>query len=426
MKRLFYICLLLSALILTFLNPNVYSQQGTMAIRGGTFITVTQGIIENGTMIIRDGVIEEVGRDIRIPRGAKVIDAAGLTVMPGLIDCFTNLGTADIESFGTDDDEATDPVTPHLRVTDGLNPDNRFIPLARKAGITNVLSAPGEGNLLSGQSALIHLSGESPDDMVIAFPVGVHASLGEAPKMRYGKQSRAPMTRMGEAALLRQTLVDAGEYLYKTTRYNEKLEAYEKKVREGAEAGDKPAPVATDFKMKALLPVITKNKPLILGADRYDDILTALRVAGEFDVTLVLNHGAEAYRVADKLAEKGIPVIVGPSASYYQREETTRANPENAALLNKAGIRIAFQTGSVKNYAGLLHTARHAAAHGLPHDAALKALTLYPAQIFGVAENLGSLEKGKIANIAAFDGDPLDDVSRTQFVVIKGKVYDFR
>jgi imidazolonepropionase-like amidohydrolase len=396
----------------------LYSQTDGVALQGARIVTVTRGIIDNGTLVIEGGKIAEVGEEVTVPPDATIIDCAGRTILPGFIDGFTNLGTTDLRSFGPDDDEATDPVTPHLRIIDALNPDNRFIPLARRTGVTAVLCAPGEGNLLTGQSALIRLSGRAIEDMVVQFPVAVHGMLGEAPKLRYGKKSKAPMTRMGAAALLRQKLVDAQEHHARLERYRADLAEYEREKKEDSDEPTRPEP---NLELEALIPIVKGEKPLVVSADRLDDILTALRIAKEFELKLILNHGAEAYRVAERLAVENVPVILGPVGTYYQRQETLRAKPELASLLRQAGVSIAFQTGSAENVSGLLEQARHAVRYGLAYDEAVKALTLYPAQIYGVADQIGSLDVGKSADLAVFDRDPIRELARIEMVFIRGR-----
>ena len=386
-----------------------------MALKGARLLTVTHGVIEDGVLVMRGGRITAIGADVGIPAGARVLDLTGKTAMPGLVDRFTNLGAADYPSYGEDDDEATDPVTPHLRIIDGLNPENRFIPLARNAGVTAVLCAPAEGNLVTGQSALVRLAGESIEEMVVRSPVGVHVTLGEAAKLRYGEKNRMPGTRMGSAALLRQTLVDAQGYA-------EKLALHERKAAENA-GGREAEPPARDLKLEALLPVLRGEVPLIVSADRFDDIHTALRIAEEFGLRIILNHGAEAHRVADKLASGKIPVIWGPAGARYRELESQAGTPQTPALLAEAGVVFAFQTGSVENLAGLLDEARKAIASGLPYAAALEALTLHPARIFGAADRLGSLEVGKDADLVVFDGDPLGEISRVEMVFIGGRSF---
>jgi len=417
------------------------AQDDTLAFRGANIITATQGTISNGILLIKGGKIVAVGKNVTIPEGTEVIDVSKCTIFPGLIDSFTNLGTTEIEPIDRDFDEATSPLTPHLRIIDALNPENSFIHIARKGGVTAALTAPGEGNLLSGQSALICLCGETMEDMVLKFPVAVHGNLGETSKLRYGEKGQMPSTRMGAAALLRQTLIDAQAYSDKILAYEKKLEEYKSKEKkaekEGKEKKEKkeqkekkkkespqePTSPSIDFKLESLIPILKGDQYLVLRANRQDDILTALRIAEEFGIEIVINHGAEAYKVADKLAQRNIPVLVGPVGSYFQRIETRGALYENVVKLHQAGVKIAFQTGSVENVSNLLYQAENAVRYGLPYDEAVKALTLYPAQIFGVADVIGSLEKGKIANLVVFDGDPLKRLTRVKMVVIKGKVF---
>ncbi|MGD8539878.1 MAG: amidohydrolase family protein [Candidatus Aminicenantes bacterium] len=411
------------------------AQDDTLAFKGAKIITASQETIESGTLLIKGGNIAAVGKNVKIPEGTKVIDVSKHTILPGLIDSFTNLGTTEIEPMEKDFDEATSPVTPHLRIIDALNPENSFIPIARQRGVTAALTAPGEGNLLSGQSALICLCGENIEDMILKFPVAVHGNLGETSKLQYGAKGQMPSTRMGAAALLRQTLIDAQGYSDKILAYETKLEEYKKKKKdikkekskrnEGdeEESQSEPTPPPIDFKLKSLIPILKGEQHLVLRANRLDDILTALRIAEEFGIKIVINHGADAYRIANRLAQKDIPVLVGPVGSYFQRIETRGALYENVVKLHQAGVKIAFQTGSVKNVSDLLYQAEIAVKHGLPYDEAIKALTLYPAQIFGVDHKIGSLEKGKMANLVVFEGDPLKRLSRVVMVVIKGKVF---
>ena len=403
------------ALGVTLCSPALLAQDQAVALRGARLLTITQGEIESGVIVMSGGRITAVGTDVSIPSNTRVIDVSGKTIMPGMIDGFTNLGLSDYPSYGEDDDEATGPVTPHMSVVDGLNPDNRFFPLAGRSGVTVALCAPAEGNLLTGQSALIFTSGSSVEEMVIGSPVGVHVTLGEAPKLRYGAKNTAPMTRMGAAALLRQTLILAQEYSDKLARYERK------QASQNEDDEDKAVPPTRDLKLEALLPVLRGEIPLIVGADRFDDIHTALRIAEEFGVLIVLNRGAEAHRLAAQLAEKGVPVIWGPAGARYQELEARRGTGRTPALLSEAGVRFAFQTGGIDNVAGLLEQAGIAMANGLSREEALKGLTLYAAQIFGVVDQLGSLEEGKSADIVVFSGDPLDGLSSVEMVFIGGR-----
>ena len=396
-----------------------------LVLKAARIVTVTRGVLEPGVIVIRDGRIVALGTDIPIPEGARVIDASKYVAYPGFIDAFTNLGAADKGTIERDDDEATSPVTPHLRIIDGFDPGSEYIPLARKAGVTTVLVAPAIGNLLSGQSALVRLDGADVATMIVKFPVGVHGSLGEAPKLRYGKKNQMPMTRMGEAALLRQTLVDAQAYKDELAAYEKKARAYEQKKKEGKPGDEeRPVPPATNPVSQSLLPVLEARIPLIVSADRLDDILTALRIADEFKLKIILNGGADAHKIKEKLAAANVPVLLRPRAAYRLKVETGGAIAENAALLQKAGVKIAFATGSFANLGDLASEARMAVASGLPYKEALKALTVNAAEIFGVEDRIGSLEKGRSADIVVYDQDPITGVARLKLVIIAGKVVE--
>ncbi len=398
-----------------------------IALKGGRVFTLSGGILEGATILIENGKISAVGKEIAIPGGAKVIDVTSRFIFPGFIDSFTNLGATDRETTNMDYDEASSPVTPHLRIIDSLYPQNEFIPLERKMGTTAALSAPGAGNLLSGQSAVIHLAGETLSELVIKFPAAVHASLGEAPKMRYGKQQTPPMTRMGEAALLRQTLVDAQEYLSRVETYEKKIRDFENKEKGGqAKPEERPAKPETNLMLQSLGPVLRGELPLIVQANRLDDILTALRLAEEFRLKIVLNGGSDAYKVKDSLAAKKIPVILRPRAAYRLSVETEGAVFENAAVLQKAGVKIAFQTGSISNLGDLLAEARLAIESGLPWQEACKALTINAAEILGVAGETGSIEKGKSADLAVYEGNPFSGTAQARMVIVAGRVFDNR
>ncbi len=394
-----------------------------LALRAAKIVTVTGGIIDGGTVLIRDGLIAGVGKGLAIPAGAKVIDIPGGWIFPGFVDALTDLGAGDRPALGKDSDEATSPLTPQLRIIDAIDPGNAFVARARMTGMTAALVAPALGNLLSGQSALVRLEGNDVAGMTVKFPVAMHGSLGEPPKMRYGAKSQAPQTRMGSAALLRQTLWDVRNYIAIAEAHEKKLRGYEKKAAEGkSDPGERPAPPAANSKMDALVPVIKGELPLVLNANRMDDILTALRIAGEFGLKLILSGGAEAYRVKEELAERKIPVLLRPDDAARLTEETGRATYENASALFKAGILVAFQTGSTAGLGDLLPQARTAVAHGLPWEEAIKAVTVHPARIFGVLDRLGSLEKGKFADLAVFDGNPFLTAARAKIVVIGGKI----
>ncbi|MEW5900054.1 MAG: amidohydrolase family protein [Acidobacteriota bacterium] len=396
-----------------------------IALCGARLITMSGPDYEDGILLIRGGRIEAVGKDVLLPEGTERIDLKSCTVLPGFIDSFTNLGTVEVSSVSQDYDEAVAPLTPQLRIIDSVNPANRFIGEARRSGITAVLCAPGDGNLLSGQSALLRLLGRTAESMVIKFPAGLHGTLGEAPKIRYGQKGIYPSTRMGEMALLRQTLLDARQYAETLERHQmTKAPAKPKKPGEKSKEPSPSEPPARDFKLEALLPVLAREIPLVLAADRMDDILSAVRLADEFGVRMIINHGAEAYKLGERLAGRNIPVLIGPLDDLGNRLEEQGYSWENALRLHQAGVLFAFQTGSCHRSTTLLDQAGSAVSHGLPPREALKALTLYPARIFGLEAEIGSLEAGKSADVIVFEGHPLERSARVRMVIIAGVVVE--
>lgn len=399
-------------------------QDSVIAIKGGRFFTGTAGMIDGGVLIIRGGKIVGLGKDLAVPAGARIIEAVDSFIMPGLIDTFTNLGTEESGTLGGDSDEKTSALAPHLRIIDGFDPENAFIPMARKAGVTTALIAPAVGNLIGGQCGLMRLWGDDVEEMAVAFPAAMQAALGEAPKMRYGPKKQMPQTRMGEAALLRQTFIDAQNYLRQINDYERKRGEAQAKKKKNKDVGDEvQIPPAVDLKLQALVPVLKGELPLLVTANRYDDILTALRIADEFGLKVILGEGAEAHRLKERLATEKIPVLLKPEETAARLTlETQGAVQDNAAQLWRAGVKVAFQTGSIQDVAGLVRQAQVAAANGLPHDEALRALTLNAAEIFGVAGDLGSLDIGKSADLVIFEDDPLRGLARTKLVIIRGEV----
>ncbi len=386
-------------------------QAQTVALTGARIIPISSPEIETGVIIIENGRISAIGADVPVPEGARIIDCTGKTLMPGLIDGFTNLGIADLPAFGSDDDEVSGAVSPHLRVIDALNPENSFLAAARRSGVTAALCAPADGNLLSGQSAVIRLSGTTPEAMTMKFPAAVNGCMGLGPIHRFGSKKQQPMTRMGVAALLRQTFIDVQAYEAEWTAYEDHLVS-DKKV--------KPKAPVRDFKKEALRPVLKGSRPLMISLNRMDDILTALRIADEFGIKLILGHCAEAARTADLLAEKHVPVVLGPFTVNPLNIESRNQTAATAVKLFNAGVKFAFQTGSISQAASLFDQARLAVQYGLPVDAALKALTLNASEIFGVQDEIGSLDVGKQADILILSDYPFSVDARVEQVIISG------
>jgi imidazolonepropionase-like amidohydrolase len=394
-----------------------------LLIKGGNVATAANGILPATDILVRDGRIVALGPVLQAPAGAAVVEAAGRWVFPGFIDGLTNLGAVERGTLGRDDDEATSPLTPHLRITDAFNPANDFLKTAWQLGTTAVFAAPAPGNLLGGQGAVIRLSGATLEDMTVKAPAAVCGSLGEPVKMRYGPKNQMPQTRMGAAALLRQTLIEAREYLARRDSYEKKAAEFENKAREG-KAGDEaaPAPPARNAKMEALIPLLEGRLPLVLHAQRMDDVLTALRIADEFGLRLIIAGGAEAAKVKERLAERKVPVLLRPRDAFGLALEAEGATFESARELARAGVLFAFQTGSAASVGDLIPQAQAALAHGLTYQDVFRALTVNPARIFGVASEIGSLEPGRRADVVLYDRDPLRGPSRVRAVFIGGRL----
>jgi len=389
--------------------------QKSIAITGGRVLTISHGDIENGTVLVENGKIVAVGRDVKVPSGAQVIDALGKVVIPGLFDAGDKLGTVEIPALQitVDSTEYTEPLQPQLRVLDALNPGSENILVSRAAGITNALSTPADGNLVGGQSAVIQLDGETVDAMVVKSPAALHISLGEQSKTTYGEKNRAPQTRMGEIAMLRQAFLKAQHYKQVQDAFGQK------------QSGEKPlAPPARDLMMDAMVAAMEGKIPVVAHADRVSDMESALRLADEFHFRVILADAAAAWRIADQLAARKIPVIVGPILEEPGRMESLDVRLDNAARLYKAGVPIAIQTSADNEVRNLPFEVEYAISYGLPEEAALAAVTLNPARFFGVDSRLGSIDEGKDANLVVLDGTPFRVKTHVVTELIDGKVVD--
>lgn len=387
----------------------------TIAIINAKIYTMTGAPIENGVLILKGGKIEEIGTGIQPPAGARVIDASGKTVLPGFIDANCHVGLEEVNQVKAtvDDSEATDPVTPQLSVMDAFYPDSRTIGVTRSNGITAGIVAPADENVFTGMSAVVEFSGNRLDQIVLKSPSALHVTLGEAPKATYGQRNKIPSTRMGTASILRETFQKAKEYDQKW-KDESKPKSDEKKGKESKEP-------ERNLKSEAVLQVLQGKIPLVVSAHRVDDILTAIRIADEFGISnLVINHSTEAYKISSILAQKKIPVLVGPVTTQPDRMETLGARYENAAMLQKAGVLIAIQTNDAHNVRNLPYEAGIAVANGLPYEEALKAITVNPSRIFKVDQEIGTLEKGKRANLIIANGDPLEPKTAIEKVFIGG------
>ena len=378
-------------------------------IKNGTINTITNGII-NGDILIENGKIIEIGNNIVVPLDAEVIDAQGNLVLPGFIDAHTHLGLwEDGMGFeGADGNEETDPITPHLNPIDGINPMDRSFEEARNGGITSVCSTPGSANVMGGQCIAIKTFGRRIDKMVIKNPVASKIAFGENPKSCYGQEDKAPQTRMAIAAMMRETLKEAEEYLDALLLHEEDDE------------NEKPD---YDMKMESLLPVLRRDIPFKVHAHRADDIFTAIRIGKEFNLKLTLDHCTEGHLIVEDLVEEGYPVVVGPSLSERSKIELRNLTFDTPAILSNEGLQVSLMTDHpVIPVQYLPMCAGIAVKHGMKKEKALEAITINPAKTLGIEKRVGSLEVGKDADIVIWDNNPLEIQSNVLYTIIDGKI----
>jgi imidazolonepropionase-like amidohydrolase len=363
-------------------------------IRNGKILTMNDRIYEMGDILIKGKKILDIGENLEVPKDAEVIDAKGMWVMPGIVDAHCHIGMWEdgIGFEGSDGNEATDPVTPELRAIDGINPEDHCFREARENGITTVVTGPGSANVIGGQFTALKTYGRRVDDMVIKEPLALKVAFGENPKWVYDGQKKAPSTRMATAAILRENLI--------------KAQNYKRKLEQGEKDPDKMPD--RDLKMEILVKVLNREIPLKAHAHRADDILTALRIAREFNVDITLDHCTEGHRISDFLLEEEAKVIVGPLFSERSKVELKNMTFKAPGILSKAGVKVAMMTDHpVIPIQYLPVCAAIAVKEGMEEMEALKSITINAAEITGIADRVGSLEPGKDADIVIFDGHPL-------------------
>jgi imidazolonepropionase-like amidohydrolase len=396
-----------------------------IAIVNGKVLTVTHGIIERGTVLVEGGRIVAVGENVEIPDDAQVFDATGKVVMPGMIDahCHVGLFPDGIGWEYSDGNEMTDPITPHLRALDAVHPGDPAFAELVAAGVTTVLTGPGSGNLIGGQWVCLKtVPKPSVEQMVMLEPAGMKMALGENPKRVYGQQKKAPSTRMGNAATMRAAFVDAQNYMEKRRLYGEERAVYEAKIAKGETDVKPPKPPERDLKLEALGQVLRREMKARVHAHRADDMLTAIRIAEEFDLDLTLEHATEGYKIADVLAAKGIPVTAGPILFSRVKYELKDMTPRNPGLMSNAGVKVAIQTDESSAVKYLNINAALAVREGMAEDEAIRAITINAAEIIGVEDRVGSLEADKDADIVVLTGHPFDYRSVVELVLVDGQV----
>lgn len=383
----------------------------SLVIRNGRIHTITNGVIERGSILIQDGKIVAIGAEVAVPEGARVIEAEGYWVQPGIIEAHSHLGVSEvgIGNEGADYNEAVEPCTPHVRAVDGINPLETGLKEAVEGGVTAAWITPGSANVIGGQAATCRTWGTTVEEMVMNPFSGLKGALGENPKRVFQSKGKLA-TRMGSAGFFR-------EMLYKA-------KAYVRKQEQAAKNGTEPPEY--DVRLEPIAAVLRREVPMRIHAHRADDIMTAVRFAREFDFDLIIEHCSEGYKVADQLAAeprlKG--VAIGPSLGAPGKIETAGKLWATAGVMQRAGIRTAIITDHpVTPVQYLPLCAALCAKAGMDEEEALKAITINAAEICGVADRVGSLEVGKEADIAIFTGHPFDTWrTHTVATIIAGKV----
>lgn len=383
------------------------------AILAGALETGLGTVLSNVTVFVENGKIAEIAEGLDPKNADEVIDASEMVVTPGLIDAHTHIGTY-CEGFPESMEDANDmvtPVVPHLRILDAIYQDDTAFADALAGGVTCVQTLPGSGNVIGGQGAIIKTATASggrkktADEMVVKAPSSMKAALGENPIRVYKEKQKLPNTRMGNAALLRQALVEAENYRNKMIQARSKNE-----------------PAERNLQHEALLPVLDGDLSLCVHAHRCDDIATAVRIAGEFSIPFTVEHCTEGHLIAPFLAEKNVYAAVGPTLTGKPKLELRNKTWDTPLALWKAGVHFCIITDHpvvpIEHLSVCLSLAVRA---GLPREEALKAVTIYAAEHLGIADRVGSVEKGKDADLVIWDGDPLDARSRAVATIIDGE-----
>jgi len=377
-----------------------------MVIINGKIFPMEGENIDCGYLRTKGKIIEEIGsmENFKERKGEEILDVDGAWVLPGLIESHAHIGITEEKwgAIGDDCNEETNPLTPTLRAIDAVNPMDPAFHDAIKAGITSVMTGPGSANVVGGQFVFMKTQGRCVDNMVIKCPAAMKVAFGENPKTTYGNQNMLPSTRMGTAALLRKILFEAVQY---------------KKAKEEGQL-DKE-----DFEMEPWIPVLNKEIPLKAHAHRADDILTAIRIAKEFNVDITIDHGTEGHLIADEIKESGFPVIVGTDLTSRSKLEVQNMDFKTNKIIHDADILFSITTDHpVALIQYLPICASLAVREGLPVEAALKAITINAAKICRVDDRVGSLKEGKDADIVIFSGNPLETFTKTLYTIIDGKI----
>ncbi len=381
-----------------------------LLIKNGNIRTITGEVIEHGSVLIDGKKIKEIGKNIEQTSEMEVIDAKGKIVTPGFIDAHSHLGLweSSIGFEGADGNEAKDPITPHMRAIDAINPRDITFEEARNAGVTSTATGPGSANILGGTFVAIKTAkSKRVEDLVIKDPIAMKCAFGENPKNCYNNQNKMPTTRMAISAMFREVLSKAKIYMDKYEKAN----------------GDKTEEPTFDAKLHSLIPVLKKEIPLKAHAHRADDMFTALRIAKEFDLDITLEHVTEGHLIADELKQANVTCNVGPSFGHRSKFELKNLTFKTPGVLSKAGVKVAIITDAqVTPLHSLPMMAGLAVKHGMDETEAFKAVTINPAEIIGISDKVGSLEVGKDADVVIWGGHPFAISTEVEATIIDGNI----
>lgn len=377
-----------------------------LAIVHGRVLTMAEKgkqVVEQGTVLVNDGKIEKIlEKEEHIPAEYRFIDAKGCFVLPGFVEAHCHMGITEEKKGmeGDDCNESVNPITPSLRAIDAINPMDDAFHNAVRAGITAAMIGPGSSNVVGGQFVVLNNEGRCIDDMILRFPAALKVAFGENPKVNYSGMGKSPSTRMAIADMLRKELLDAKQYLKNHKKNEDRKLQYE-----------------------AYRAVFDKKIPIKAHVHRADDILTAIRIAKEFDLDMTLDHCSEGHLIVDEIKNAGFPAIVGPDLASRNKIEVQNMAFKTAGVLSKAGVLTAITTDHpVSIIQTLPLCAALAVKEGMEMEEALKAITINAAKICRVDDRIGSLEPGKQADIVIFDRHPFDIFAKTMCVLIKGRL----
>lgn len=374
-----------------------------LLIQNGVLHTMEKEEPVQKDLLIKDGKIEKVAKNIKKTEQMQTLDATGRHIYPGFIDAHSHIGISEEKISGQGDEcnEGTNPVTPAMRAIDAINPMDSAFHNAIAAGITGVMVGPGSANAIGGQFAFIKTDGRCIDDMVVLAPAAIKIAFGENPMTNYGMNGNIPSTRMAIAALIREELFKAQQYIQQTKK----------------EAENK------DFMLECYRPLFERKIPLKAHVHRADDIFTAIRIAKEFGLGLTLDHCTEGHLIAEEIAKSGFSAIVGPSLASRTKKEVSLSDFKTAGILQKAGVTIAITTDHpVSRQQYLTLCAALAVKEGMEEYGALRAITIDAARICMVDHRVGSIKEGKDADLVVCNGSPLEIKTEIQMTMINGRI----